>query len=54
LPQHGYPTEQVVRLTLQHLAPRILATSKPSLLLPKFLAALAARAKPAQTDRLAS
>ena len=54
LPQHGYPTELVVRLTLQHLAPRILATSKPGLLLPKFLATLAPRAKPAQADRFAS
>jgi DDE superfamily endonuclease len=26
LPQQGYPTEQVVRLTLQHLAPRIFAS----------------------------
>ncbi len=54
LPQHGYPTEQVVRLTLQHLAPMIFASSKPSLLLPKFLATLAARARPAQPGRLAS
>jgi hypothetical protein len=38
LPSHGYPTEQVVRLTLRDHAPRILARNKPTLLLQKFLA----------------
>jgi hypothetical protein len=37
LPNHGYPTEPVVRLTLQHLSNLIFARSKPTLLLPKFL-----------------
>ncbi|MDB9417277.1 hypothetical protein [Microcystis aeruginosa] len=38
LPSHGYPTEQVVRLTLPDHAPMILARNKPTLLLQKFLA----------------
>lgn len=49
LPQHGYPTEQVVRLTLQHHAPMILARSKPALLLPKFLAGKATLSAPSWT-----
>jgi hypothetical protein len=49
LPQHGYPTEQIVRLTLQHHAPRILAGSRPVLLLPKFLVGKATLSEPSWT-----
>jgi DDE superfamily endonuclease len=52
LPQHGYPTEQVVRLTLQHQAALILGGSKPVLLLQKFLAGKATSSKPAWTEWL--
>jgi hypothetical protein len=37
-PEHGYPTEQIVRLTLQHQQPMIFAQSRPTLLLHQFLA----------------
>jgi hypothetical protein len=50
LPQHGYPTEQIVRLTLQHQAVRILATSSPVLLVQKFLAGKAAKVEPSWGD----
>jgi hypothetical protein len=49
LPQHGYPTEQVVRLTLQHHAAMILDGSKLVLLLQKFLAGKATRREPSWT-----
>jgi hypothetical protein len=42
-------TEQVVRLTLQHYAPMILAGSKPVLLLQKFLAGKTTSAEPSWT-----
>jgi DDE superfamily endonuclease len=54
LPQHGYPTEQVVRLTLQHQATMILARSKPVLLLLKFLSGKATTFEPFSTEWLAS
>jgi DDE superfamily endonuclease len=38
LPEHGYPTEQIVRLTLQHQQPMIFAKSRPTLLLHQLLA----------------
>jgi hypothetical protein len=38
LPEHGYPTEQIVRLTLQHQQPMIFAHSSPTLLLHQLLA----------------
>jgi hypothetical protein len=38
LPEHGYPTEQIVRLTLQHQHPMIFSQSRPSLLLSQLLA----------------
>lgn len=38
LPEHGYPTEQIVRLTLQHQKPMIFSRSTPTLLLPQLLA----------------
>jgi hypothetical protein len=38
LPSHRYPSEQIVRLTLQHQLPKILSKSRPTLLLPKLLA----------------
>ena len=37
LPGHGYPSEQIVRLTLQDRAASILAKCSPSLLLTKFI-----------------
>ena len=39
LPKHGYPTERVAQLALQHQAEVIFSKSPPSLLLPKFIAA---------------
>lgn len=50
LPQHGYPTEQIVRLTLQHHAAKILAGSKPVLLLLKFLTGKATLSEPSWTE----
>jgi hypothetical protein len=38
LPKHGYPTEQIVRLTIQHQLPMIFARSRVGLLLPQLLA----------------
>lgn len=38
LPDHGYPTEQIVRLTIQHLQPMIFSRSRPTLLLPQLIA----------------
>lgn len=38
LPEHGYPSEQIVRLTLQHQYPLIFSRSRPPLLLPQLLA----------------
>jgi hypothetical protein len=38
LPEHGYPTEQIVRLTLQHQQPMIFSQSRPTLLLPQLIA----------------
>jgi len=38
LPKHGYPTEQIVRLSIQHLLPSNLSKSRPTLLLTKLLA----------------
>ena len=38
VPKHGYPTEQIVRIALQHQQTTILSESRPTLLLPKLLA----------------
>ncbi|NJM58531.1 MAG: hypothetical protein HC857_15465, partial [Synechococcales cyanobacterium RU_4_20] len=38
LPSHGYPTEQVVRISLQHLQLTVLANSRQGLLLHQLLA----------------
>lgn len=38
LPEHGYPTEQIVRITLQHQQAMIFSRSRPALLLPQLLA----------------
>ncbi|MGB7087727.1 MAG: hypothetical protein WBD47_19370 [Phormidesmis sp.] len=46
LPGHGFPSEQIVRMALQHLQPVILSKRTPSLLLAKLLAA---RTKPSDT-----
>lgn len=37
VPNHGYPTEQIVRITLQHQRTSILSESRPALLLTKLL-----------------
>lgn len=39
LPKHGYPSERIVQIALQHQAGVIFSKSPPALLLPKFLAA---------------
>ena len=39
LPSHGYPSERVAQLAIQHQAQMIFPQSQPSLLLPKFLSA---------------
>jgi hypothetical protein len=39
LPKHGLPSEQIVRIALQHQQPLILSKSRHALLLPKLLAA---------------
>jgi hypothetical protein len=38
LPNHGYPTEQIVRLTIQHQRPMFFMKSMQRLLLPKLIA----------------
>lgn len=52
LPHHGYPTEQVVRLTLQNYVPMIFAPSKPVLLLQKILSGKVTRRQPIWTQWL--
>jgi hypothetical protein len=39
LPKHGYPSERIAQLALQHQAEKIFPNSPPALLLPKFLTA---------------
>ena len=39
LPKHGLPSEQIVRIALQHLQPIVLSKRRPTLLLAKLLAA---------------
>ncbi|MEM9977162.1 MAG: transposase [Cyanobacteria bacterium P01_D01_bin.2] len=48
LPKHGLPSEQIVRLALQHLHPMVLSKHRPTLLLAKLLAA---KIKPPQTQQ---
>jgi hypothetical protein len=48
LPKHGLPSEQIVRIALQHLQPVILAKRRPSLLLAKLLSA---KLKPHETPQ---
>jgi hypothetical protein len=38
LPKHGYLTEQIVRLAIQHQQAMLFSRSRPTLLLPQFLA----------------
>ena len=47
LPKHGLPSEQIVRLAIQHLKPMVLAKRRPTLLLAKLLAA---KTKPPETQ----
>ena len=48
LPKHGLPSEQIVRMALQHLHLIVLAKRKPTLLLAKLLAA---KIKPSATQQ---
>ena len=48
LPKHGLPSEQIVRMALQHLQPIVLAKRRPTLLLAKLLAT---RFKPSETHQ---
>ncbi|MBO1350202.1 MAG: transposase [Hormoscilla sp. GUM202] len=52
LPKHGYPTEQIVRLTLQDRAVPILAKCRPCLLLNEFLALRPRRDAKPLTERI--
>ena len=52
LPKHGYPTEQIVRLTLQDKALPILAKCRPCLLLNKFIARRPLRGAMPLTERI--
>ena len=51
LPNHGYPSEQIVRLTLQYRGLNILAKSPPTLLLTKFLSSRPPKEKIPETER---
>ena len=48
LPKHGLPSEQIVRMALQHLQSVVLSKRRPSLLLAKLLAA---KLKPTETPQ---
>lgn len=43
VPKHGFPSEQIVRMALQHLPPTVLSKRRPTLLLAKLLAAKSKR-----------
>jgi hypothetical protein len=49
LPKHGYPSERIVQIALQHQAQEIFPKSPPTLLLPKFLTAKLDSQKPPDT-----
>lgn len=51
LPKHGYPTEQIVRLTLQDRVVPILAKCRPGLLLHQFIARRPPRGAKPLTER---
>jgi hypothetical protein len=53
LPKHGYPSEQIVRLALQHQPPVNLAKSRPTLLLAKLLTAKLIQTKDPDNQALA-
>jgi len=52
LPLHGYPTEQIVRLTIQDRALPILAKCRPCLLLNKFISKRHFRGAKHLTERI--
>jgi len=54
LAKHGYPSERIVQLSLQHQVERIFAKSPPTLLLPKFLTAKLDSLQPPDTPSLAA
>jgi hypothetical protein len=54
LPKHGYPSERIVQLSLQHQAEKIFPNSPPALLLPKFLTAKLDPLQPTDMPSLAA
>ncbi|CAN5719139.1 hypothetical protein BH23CYA1_BH23CYA1_23340 [soil metagenome] len=54
LPKHGLPSEQIVRMALQHLQPVVLSKRRPNLLLAKLLAAKIQPPEPQQQIPLAA
>jgi hypothetical protein len=54
LPKHGCPSENVVRLTLQHELHKIFLNSSDSLLLGKILAQKTSPAYPAHPFKIAA
>ena len=54
LPKHGYPSERIVQLSLQHQVERNLGKSPPTLLLPKFLTAKLDSLQPPDIPSLAA
>lgn len=54
LPKHGYPSEQIVRLALQHQRELNLAKSRPALLLAKLLRAKIGQAQTYDNSGLAA
>jgi hypothetical protein len=54
LPKHGYPSEQIVRLALQHQRELNLAKIRPALLLAKLLRAKIGQAQTYDNSGLAA
>jgi hypothetical protein len=54
LPKHGYPSERIAQLALQHHAERLFLKSPSTLLLPKFIAAKLAPLNPQDYPDLAA
>ncbi len=54
LPKHGYPSEQIVRLSLQHQQEVNLAKSRAGLLLQKLLAAKLEQSQASDDQALAA
>ena len=54
MPKHGYPSEQIVRIVLQHQQAVVLSESRPALLLTKLLANKSEASKAHDTHDLAA